>query len=84
MTTALREPVDRGGPGWTAALSLANVAIWVGWYGPLQILLARQAEDFAPGTGMPKETLLMWGGRLARSCDRPLVGLSRSGPTGLA
>lgn len=61
MTTgALAEPVDRVGRGWTSALSLANVAIWVGWYGPLQILLARQAEDFAPGTGMSKETLLAW------------------------
>lgn len=36
------------------------MAIWVGWYGPLQILLARQAEDFAPGAGMSKETLLAW------------------------
>jgi MFS family permease len=57
---ALAEPVDRAGRGWITALSLANVAIWVGWYGPLQILLARQAEDFAPGTGMSKETLLAW------------------------
>ncbi|MES5821220.1 MFS transporter [Streptomyces sp. RG80] len=57
---ALQEPVERVGRGWTAGLSLANVAIWVGWYGPLQILLARQAEDFAPGTGMSKETLLAW------------------------
>ncbi|MGI5454706.1 MFS transporter [Streptomyces sp. CA-249302] len=57
---ALAEPVERVGRGWTASLSLANVAIWVGWYGPLQILLARQAEDFAPGTGMSKETLLAW------------------------
>ncbi|MFG2552720.1 MFS transporter [Streptomyces sp. NPDC048581] len=57
---ALAEPGDRVGGGWTAALSLANVAIWVGWYGPLQILLAQQAEDFAPGTGMSKETLLAW------------------------
>ena len=60
MTTALTDPVDRVGRGWTTALSLANVAIWVGWYGPLQILLARQAEDFAPGAGMSKETLLAW------------------------
>ncbi|MER5944156.1 MFS transporter [Streptomyces sp. NPDC001928] len=57
---ALAEPTDRVGRGWTAALSLSNVAIWVGWYGPLQILLAQQAEDFAPGTGMSKETLLAW------------------------
>ncbi|QOV38421.1 MFS transporter [Streptomyces ferrugineus] len=57
---ALAEPTARVGEGWTATLSLANVAIWVGWYGPLQILLAQQAEDFAPGTGMSKETLLAW------------------------
>jgi MFS family permease len=57
---ALAEPVDRVTRGWTAALCLANGAIWVGWYGPLQILLASQAEDFAPGTGMSKLTLLAW------------------------
>ncbi|MBO1336943.1 MFS transporter [Streptomyces sp. VRA16 Mangrove soil] len=57
---ALQEPADRVGRGWTAALSLANGAIWVGWYGPLQILLARQAEHIAPGTGLSKESLLAW------------------------
>ncbi|MFJ4711800.1 MFS transporter [Streptomyces sp. NPDC088785] len=57
---ALAEPSERVGRGWTAALSLANGAIWVGWYGPLQILLARQSERFAPGTGLSKESLLAW------------------------
>ncbi|MFE9449456.1 MFS transporter [Streptomyces sp. NPDC006739] len=57
---ALAEPVERVGRGWTAALSLANGAIWVGWFGPLQILLASQAKDFAPGSGMSKETMLAW------------------------
>ncbi|MDT9701578.1 MFS transporter [Streptomyces sp. P17] len=58
--TALAEPTERVGRGWATALSLANWAIWAGWYGPLQILLPEQAEDFAPGTGMSKETLLAW------------------------
>ncbi|MET8688065.1 MFS transporter [Streptomyces sp. NPDC004732] len=58
-TTALREPTERVGRGWTAALSVANGAIWVGWYGPLQILLAVQAEDLAPA-GTSKETVLAW------------------------
>ncbi|MET9545376.1 MFS transporter [Streptomyces sp. NPDC006627] len=57
--TALREPTERVGRGWTGALSLANGAIWVGWYGPLQILLAVQAEDLAPA-GTSKETVLAW------------------------
>ncbi|MFE2097353.1 MULTISPECIES: MFS transporter [unclassified Streptomyces] len=59
-SAALAEPVERVGRGWTAALSLANGAIWVGWFGPLQILLASQAGDFAPGSGMSKETMLAW------------------------
>ncbi|MEU5688668.1 MFS transporter [Streptomyces venezuelae] len=58
-SAALREPSERVGRGWTASLSLANGAIWVGWYGPLQILLAVQAEDLAPA-GTSKETVLAW------------------------
>ncbi|MCF3121165.1 MFS transporter [Streptomyces arenae] len=57
--TALREPAERVGRGWTSALSIANGAIWVGWYGPLQILLAVQAEGLAPA-GTSKETVLAW------------------------
>lgn len=60
LPAALTEPAEPVGRGWTAALSLANGAIWVGWFGPLQILLASQARDLAPGTGMSKETLLAW------------------------
>ncbi|MEU9477725.1 MFS transporter [Streptomyces sp. NPDC048191] len=57
---ALADPVEPVGRGWTAALALANGAIWVGWFGPLQILLASQAGDFAPGSGMSKEAMLAW------------------------
>ncbi|MEH0423288.1 MFS transporter [Streptomyces sp. B21-083] len=74
---ALAEPVERVGRGWTASLSLANGAIWVGWFGPLQILLAAQAEDFAPGTGMSKETLLAWvagAGALVSLVANPFFG----------
>ncbi|MFI5803339.1 MFS transporter [Streptomyces sp. NPDC051561] len=58
--TALREPDVEVPRGWTGALSLANGAIWVGWFGPIQILLALQAAELAPGTGMPKESVLAW------------------------
>ncbi|WP_330328762.1 MFS transporter [Streptomyces sp. NBC_00536] len=37
------------GGRWVGALSLANLGVWVGWFGPLQLLLARQAEQFTPG-----------------------------------
>ncbi|GGS47689.1 MFS transporter [Actinokineospora fastidiosa] len=48
--------VERGvSSGWTAALVLTTVATFVGWYGPLQILLAKQADLVDPAG---KETLL--------------------------
>ena len=56
---ALAEPSEQVGRGWTAALSVANGAIWAGWYGPLQILLALQAAELAP-PGTPKESVLAW------------------------
>ncbi|MBL1080812.1 MFS transporter [Streptomyces actinomycinicus] len=76
-SAALAEPVDPVGRGWTAALALANGAVWVGWFGPLQILLAAQAKDFAPGAGMPKETLLAWvtgAGAVVSLLANPLFG----------
>ncbi|MFI6001379.1 MFS transporter [Streptomyces sp. NPDC051366] len=36
------------GGRWVGALSLANLGVWVGWFGPLQLLLARQAEQLTP------------------------------------
>ncbi|MFE2327742.1 MFS transporter [Streptomyces sp. NPDC059385] len=45
------DPAETGtAPGgrWVGALSLANIGVWVGWFGPLQLLLARQAEQLAP------------------------------------
>ncbi|MEU6771332.1 MFS transporter [Streptomyces sp. NPDC046759] len=74
---ALAEPLEPVGRGWTAALSLANGAIWVGWFGPLQILLASQAKDFAPGSGMSKETVLAWvtgAGAVVSLLANPLFG----------
>ncbi|MFF2204261.1 MFS transporter [Streptomyces sp. NPDC058145] len=76
-SAALAEPVEPVRPGWTAALALANGAIWVGWFGPLQILLASQAKDFAPGAGMPKETILAWvtgAGAVVSLLANPLFG----------
>ncbi len=53
------EPVVPVARRWTAALSLANGAVWVGWYGPLQVLLALQAAELAPD-GWAKESVLAW------------------------
>ncbi|MFD5395541.1 MFS transporter [Streptomyces sp. NPDC127097] len=73
---ALTEPTEPAGRGWTAALSLANGAIWVGWYGPLQILLALQAAELAP-PGVAKESVLAWvtgAGAVVSMVANPLFG----------
>ncbi|MFB6435982.1 MFS transporter [Streptomyces sp. NPDC056411] len=56
---ALAEPSQEVRRGWTASLALANGAVWAGWYGPLQILLALQAAQLAP-PGVAKESVLAW------------------------
>jgi MFS family permease len=54
-TDLAREEPGLGAPtapvraGWILAFSLAVTGTFVGWYGPLQILLAKQAEAFSPG-----------------------------------
>ncbi|MFG2527813.1 MFS transporter [Streptomyces sp. NPDC048516] len=73
---ALAEPSQQAGRAWTAALSLANGAIWVGWYGPLQILLALQAAQLAP-PGTAKESVLAWvtgAGAVVSMVSNPLFG----------
>jgi MFS family permease len=41
----LAEPSDRVGRGWIALLSLANLGLWMGYFGPLQVLLPNQLQD---------------------------------------
>jgi len=52
MTTAedtgLGAPTERVPPRWIFAFSVVVTGTFVGWYGPLQILLAKQAEVFSP------------------------------------
>lgn len=45
---AAEETATPPGGRWVSALSLANLGVWVGWFGPLQLLLARQAEFLTP------------------------------------
>ncbi|MEV4642680.1 MFS transporter [Actinoplanes sp. NPDC049548] len=53
--TAYAGPAERVGGRWIALLALANLGLWVGYYGPLQVLLPNQVEDVA---GADKTTVL--------------------------
>jgi MFS family permease len=51
---AVVEPT-RVGARWIGLLSLANLGLWMGYFGPLQVLLPNQAQDLA---GIDKTTAL--------------------------
>ncbi|MGW0590444.1 MFS transporter [Streptosporangium sp. NPDC002607] len=46
--SALAEPTRRVGPWWVAGISLANLALWMGYFGPLQVLLPSQVAVVDP------------------------------------
>jgi MFS family permease len=45
---ALTEPVQRAGRGWVAVVTVASIGLWAASLGPIQVLLALQAEDLVP------------------------------------
>ena len=58
--SAFDEPLDPPPARWVGALVLLNLGVMAGWFGPIQVLLAQQADRIAaaePG-GMSKEALL--------------------------
>ncbi|MEU8415366.1 MFS transporter [Amycolatopsis japonica] len=44
LPEALAEPVARVRAGWMSLLFFANIALWLGVYAPIQVLLPKQAE----------------------------------------
>lgn len=42
--SALAEPTTNPPARWVAALTLVSVGLWAGFFGPIQVLLAQQAE----------------------------------------
>ncbi|WP_405146257.1 MFS transporter [Sphaerisporangium sp. NBC_01403] len=54
---ALAEPVRRVGPRWITFISLANLALWMAYFGPLQVLLPQQIAAADP---LGKEAALAW------------------------
>jgi MFS family permease len=42
--SALAEPTDRPPARWVGFLTLASIGLWAGFFGPISVLLAQQAE----------------------------------------
>ncbi len=55
---AVAEPVRRVGKGWIALIALANLGLYLGYFGPLEVLLPNQVQAIAgPGS---KVVVLGW------------------------
>ena len=68
------EPVNRVGAGWIGLLSLANLGLWMGYFGPLQVLLPNQIEDVA-GSGKTTALGIVTGiGALVAVLVGPIAG----------
>jgi MFS family permease len=71
---ALASPLTRVRPGWVALLVLANLAVWMGFFTPIQVLLPDQIQAISPAH---KEAMLSWVtgiGALAAVVANPLAG----------
>jgi MFS family permease len=59
---------------WTALLSIANLALWMGYFGPLQVLLPNQAESIDPANKELILGIVTGVGALIAMVGNPLFG----------
>lgn len=82
VPAALAEPTSPVGALWVAGISLANLGMWMAFFGPLQVLLPEQVGVIAPES---KETTLAWVtgvGALMATLGTPLAGALSDRTTG--
>ncbi|MFI5583456.1 MFS transporter [Amycolatopsis sp. NPDC051758] len=72
---ALAEPVVRVRPGWMSLLFFANIALWLGIYAPIQVLLPQQAELLDQANKEFVLGLVMGVGAVVALVVNPAVGL---------
>jgi hypothetical protein len=49
VAAAFAEPLVSVPRHWVARVTLAGLGLWAGFFGPIQVLLAQQAQVVAPG-----------------------------------
>ncbi len=79
---ALTEPTRPVRRLWVAGISLANLGMWMAFFGPLQVLLPEQVGLLAPDS---KETALAWvtgAGAACSTLGAPLAGALSDRTTG--
>ena len=74
MTTALAEPTRSVSKLWVAWLSLATIAVCSGFFGPIQVLLAQQAEAISPDHKEATLSLVLGVGAAVSTVLNPVWG----------
>ncbi len=74
VPSALSEPTVTPPARWVLALSLVNLAVMSGWFGPIQVLLAEQARAIAPGDKEAVLSLVLGVGAAVSTVCNPLFG----------
>lgn len=71
---ALREPTQPVPGRWTTAIAVANLGLFTAWYGPIQVLLGRQAQELSPGSKEATLGLVVGLGAACSVIANPLFG----------
>src|SRR6188474_2089960 len=64
----------RVGARWIGLLSLANLGLWMGYFGPLQVLLPNQVEDIAGAGKTTALGIITGAGALVAVLVGPIAG----------
>ena len=60
--------------GWVSLLGVANLGVFAAFFGPLQVLLAQQAEELAPGSKEATLGLVTGIGAFVAMVANPVLG----------
>ena len=74
VPSALAEPILNPPARWVAFLTLASIGLWAGFFGPIQVLLAQQAEAIDPVNKKEILSLVLGLGAFTSVVCNPLFG----------
>ncbi|WP_460711245.1 MFS transporter [Nocardioides dilutus] len=74
LPRALAEPTDNPGARWVGLLTVASIGLWAGFFGPIQVLLAQQAEAIDPANKEQVLALVTGLGALTSVICNPVAG----------
>jgi MFS family permease len=74
LDRALAEPTGAVSKVWVLWLSLISIGVWSGFFGPIQVLLAQQAEAIDPAHKETSLAIVLFGGALVSTVLNPVWG----------